>query len=257
MAGYGAISRQKEITDRLRAEGRVSVTGLAEALGVSVVTIRNDLEALEQQQLLLRLRGGAIALHPARAPRAPHPQASGLDAENQRIGEMGASLVRNGETVIIDAGSTALALARALPSILQDVTVVTPALDVALELESHVGVKVILTGGTVAKSQRSLVPPFATGLLRQINADIAFVGCSGVDAKRGFTAQSSEEAEVKHAIVAAAARVIFLADHAKLGHVATARIADLADAERLITDSGADAEGLRALEQGGLTVVTV
>lgn len=256
MAGYGAISRQKEITDRLRAEGRVSVIGLAEALGVSVVTIRNDLEALEQQQLLSRLRGGAIALHPPRTARAASAPASGLDEENQRIGAMAASLVHPGETVIIDAGATTLALARALPPSLQDVTVVTPALDVALELDAHPGIKVILTGGTLAKSQRTLIPPFATSLLRQINADVAFLTCAGVDAKRGFTTPSSEEAEVKQAIAAAASRTIMLADHTKLGHVATAKIIDLAEAERLITDTGADPDARHTLEQAGLTVVT-
>jgi len=252
MAGYGAISRQKEITDRLRAEGRVSVTGLAEALGVSVVTVRNDLEALEQQNLLQRLRGGAIALHPIRPPPAP---SHGLDDENQRIGAMAASLIRPGETVIIDAGATTLALARALPPSLADVTVVTPALDVAMELDAHPGIKVILTGGTLARSQRILVPPFATHVLRQINADTAFLTCAGIDARRGFTTQSSEEAEVKHAIAAAASRIIMLADHSKLGHVATAKIIDLTEAERLITDTGADGDALRTLEQAGLTVV--
>jgi DeoR family transcriptional regulator of aga operon len=138
---------------------------------------------------------------------------------------------------------------------LQDVTVVTTALDVALELESHAGIKVIVTGGTLTRPQRSLIPPFATLLLRQINADVAFLACSGVDAKKGFTTQSWEEAEVKQAIVAAASRVIVLADHAKLGHVATANIMELSQADRLITDTGADAESLRLLEQAGLTVV--
>jgi DeoR family transcriptional regulator of aga operon len=251
MTGYGAVSRQKEISDRLRTEGKVSVTGLAEALGVSVVTIRNDLDALEQQQLLRRLRGGAIAVRPARFQRSLHPLNNAFEEEKQRIGDMAASLVRDGETIIIDAGSTTLAL----PPALQDVAVVTPALDVALELEAHMGVKVIITGGTVARPQRCMVPPFATNLLRQINADVAFVACSGVDAKKGFTTQSWEEAEVKHAIVAASSRVIFLADHGKIGHVATAKIMDLGEAELLITDTGADAASLRLLEQAGLNVI--
>jgi DeoR family transcriptional regulator of aga operon len=100
-----------------------------------------------------------------------------------------------------------------------------------------------------------MVPPFATNLLRQINADVAFVACSGVDAKKGFTTQSWEEAEVKHAILAASSRVIFLADHGKIGHVATAKIMDLGEAELLITDTGADAASLRLLEQAGLNVI--
>jgi DeoR family transcriptional regulator of aga operon len=255
MTAFGAVSRQKEITSRLRSEGKVSVTALADTLGVSVVTIRNDLDELERQQVLRRLRGGAIAVRPARFQRSLHPLHAAFEAEKQRIGEMAASLVRDGQTVIIDAGTTTLALARALPKALQDVAVVTTALDVALELEGHLGVKVVITGGTVAKPQRCLIPPFATTLLRQINADMAFVACSGVDAEKGFTTQSWEEAEVKHAIVAASSRVVVLADHGKIGHVATAKIIDLAGAELLVTDSGASGAAVRTLEQAGLNVI--
>jgi DeoR/GlpR family transcriptional regulator of sugar metabolism len=256
MAAFGAMSRQKEITHLLRAEGKVSVSALADTLGVSVVTIRNDLDELERQQVLRRLRGGAIAIRPARFQRSLHPLHTAFEPEKQRIGELAASLVRDGQTIIIDAGSTTLALARALPKALQDVAVVTSALDVALELEGHQGVRVVITGGTVAKPQRCLIPPFATTLLRQINADLAFIACSGVDVQKGFTTQSWDEAEVKHAMVAAASRVVVLADHGKIGHVATAKIIDLSAAEVLVTDSGADGPSLRALEQAGLTVIT-
>lgn len=256
MTAYGAVSRQKEIADLLRIEGKVTVTALADTLGVSVVTIRNDLDALERQQVLRRLRGGAIAVRPARFQRSLHPLNHAFEAEKQRIGELAASLVRDGETIIIDAGSTTLALARALSVSLHDVAVVTPALDVALELERHMGIKVVVTGGTVSKPQRCLISPFATTLLRQINADVAFVACSGIDAQKGFTTQSWEEAEVKHAIVASSSRVIFLADHGKIGHVATAKIMDISEAELLITDSGANGAALRLLEQAGLNVIT-
>ena len=255
MTAFGAVSRQKEIIDRLRIEGKVTVASLSDALGVSVVTIRNDLDALERQQVLRRLRGGAIAIRPARFQRSLHPLHNAFEEEKRRIGEMAASLVRDGETIIIDAGSTTLALARALPATLQDVAVVTPALDVALELETHMGVKVIVTGGTVAKPQRCLISPFATTLLRQINADVAFVACSGVDAEKGFTTQSWEEAEVKHAIVAASSRIVFVADHGKIGHVATAKIMNVQDAELLVTDTGAATPALRPLEQAGLNII--
>ena len=256
MTAFGAVSRQKEIANLLRTEGKVTVTSLSAALGVSVVTIRNDLDALERQQVLRRLRGGAIAVRPARFQRSLHPLNNAFEPEKQRIGELAASLVRDGETIIIDSGSTTLALARALPHSLQDVAVVTNALDVALELETHMGVKVVVTGGTVSKPQRCLISPFATTLMRQINADVAFVACSGVDAQKGFTTQSWEEAEVKHAMVASSSRVVFLADHGKIGHVATAKIMELSEAELLVTDVGASGAALRLLEQAGLNVIT-
>jgi DeoR family transcriptional regulator of aga operon len=256
MTGYGAVSRQKEISDLLRTQGKVSVTQLAETLGVSVVTIRNDLEALEQQQVLRRLRGGAVSIQPPRPQRAAETASGGHEEERQRIGAAAAGMVHNGETVIIDAGNVALAMARALPHTLHDVAVVTNSLDVALELEGHHGVRVVVTGGTLAKPHRHMISPFGTTLLRQINADLAFIACAGVDAKKGFTTPGGEEAEIKQAIAAAAARVVFLADHAAIGHVAAARILDIGEAEALVTDNGASAPAVRALEQAGLKVIT-
>jgi DeoR family transcriptional regulator of aga operon len=256
MTGFGAVSRQRDIVDRLRAEGKVTVAGLADALGVSVVTIRSDLDALERQQVLRRLRGGAIAVRPARFHRAMFPIVNSFEDEKRRIGELAASLVRDGETIIIDSGTTTLALAMALPKTLQDVAMVTPALVIALELESHAGVQVVVTGGTLSKPHHSLISPYGTLLLRQINADVAFISCSGIDAAKGFTMRSWEEVEVTHAIIAASSRVVVVADHGKIGHVGTAKIMSLDEADLLVTDSGASAASIRTLEQAGLTVIT-
>ena len=256
MTGYGAASRQREIVEMLRADGKVTVSSLADLLKVSVVTIRTDLDALERQQVLRRLRGGAIAVRPARFHRAMNPLSDSFEEEKQRIGELAASFVRDGETIIIDSGTTTLALARALPKTLQDVAVVTPALAVALELEAHPGVQVVVTGGTLSKVHQSLISPYGTLLLRQVNADVAFISCSGIDVAKGFTMRSWEEVEVTQAIIAASSRVVVVADHGKLGHVATAKIMSLDEADLLATDSGAPAASIRMLEQAGLTVVT-
>ena len=228
---------------------------LASELNVSEVTIRNDLEALERQGVLRRMRGGAVMVRTARFERPPHLAAESFTDEKARIAALAASLIRDGETVIIDAGSTMVALARALPRTLNDVAVVTNALDVALELENHPGVKVAVTGGTVRGQQRSLVAPFATYLLAQINADVAFVSCAGFDPEKGFTQSNWEEAEVKHAMLAAAGRVVVLADHGKFGHVGTARIAPLNRADILVSDTGLNVEAMRALETRGVRLL--
>ena len=256
MTGFGAANRQREIVEMLRAEGKVTVSGLAAALDVSVVTVRSDLDTLERQQVLRRLRGGAIAVRPARFHRAMNPLSDAFEAEKQRIGELAASYVRNGETIIIDSGTTTLALARALPKTLQDVAVVTPSLPVALELEAHPGVQVVVTGGRLSKVHQSLISPYGTLLLHQINADVAFISCSGIDVAKGFTMRSWEEVEVTQSIIAAASRVVVVADHGKLGHVGTAKTMSIEDADLLVTDSGAPAASIRALQQSGLTVVT-
>jgi DeoR/GlpR family transcriptional regulator of sugar metabolism len=252
--------RHERILEMLSASGVVEVTTLAEALSVSAVTIRADLDALEKRRLIRRIRGGAMALRPARFERPVDLPSQTFSAEKEAIADLAASLVRDGETVILDAGTTTLALAQALPRGLTDVVVVTNALDIAIALQGHPGVTVIVTGGRLKRggrnaASRSLISPFGTHLLREINADVAFLCCAGVDPARGFTNGNWDEAEIKQAMIAAALRVIVVADHGKIGHVGSARIAPLDQIDLLVTDSGAPAADIQALEAAGLRVV--
>ena len=119
---------------------------------------------------------------------------------------------------------------------------------------------VIVTGGRLKKpgrnaNSRSLISPFGTHLLGEINADAAFLCCAGVHAARGFTNGNWDEAEIKQAMIASAIRVVVVADHGKIGHVGTARIAPLDGVDLLITDSGASAADIQALETAGLKVL--
>jgi DeoR/GlpR family transcriptional regulator of sugar metabolism len=251
--------RHERILDMLKVRGVVEVTTLAEALGVSAVTIRADLDALEKRRLIRRIRGGAMALRPARFERPADLPSQTFSAEKEAIADLAASLVRDGETIILDAGTTTLALAQALPKELTDVVIVTNGLDIAIALEGHPGVNVIVTGGRLRRGgrnarARSLISPFGTQLLREINADAAFLCCAGIDAARGFTNGNWEEAEIKQAMIAAALRVIVVADHGKIGHVGSARIAPLDQVDLLVTDSGAPAADIQALEAAGLRV---
>jgi DeoR family transcriptional regulator of aga operon len=254
MSSLKAIARHRHIVDVLQAHGRASVAALCADLAVSSVTIRADLFYLEKAQVLRRIRGGAIAVHPSRYERPLDLNASLRRAEKEAIADLAAGMIRDGETIIIDTGSTMVALAKAMPRHLTDVAVLTNALDVAIELSLHPGMTVILTGGTVRPRVNSLVSPFGTLLLNEINADVAFVSCTGVESEKGFTNSNWQEAEIKKAMIKAASRIIVLADHSKLKHVATARIAALDEADLLITDSGASADTIRELRAGGLQV---
>jgi DeoR family transcriptional regulator of aga operon len=250
------MGRHGRILEMLEADGKVSVMHLADTLRVSVVTIRNDLELLERQQVLRRIRGGALAVRAARFERPFHLAGQAFTEQKERIAKAASALVRDGETIMIDAGSTALAFARALSKSLNDVAVVTNALDVAIALADHPGIRVVVTGGTLRGMQRSLIAPFSTSIISQLNADTAYVSCTGIDAGKGFTTGSWEEAEVVKAMIAAASRCIFLADHSKIGHVGSARVADLKNADLLVTDSDAPLESLRLFEAEGLRVLT-
>lgn len=259
-SGLLLMPRHERILEILHRERVVEVVRLSESLGVSAVTIRTDLDALERRHLLRRIRGGAMEVRPARFERPLDLPGQSFAVEKERIGAMAARMVRNGETIVLDAGTTALAMALALPDDLRDIVVVTSSLDIAIALDSHDGMTVLVTGGKMKKTGRnrrshSLIPPFGTLLLQQINADCAYLCCAGVDAERGFTNAHFEEVETKRAMMAAARRVVMLGDHGKIGHVAGARIAGLSEVTALITDTDATLGEVQALESAGLQVL--
>jgi DeoR family transcriptional regulator of aga operon len=254
MPSLEATLRHLEIVDQLKNDGQVQVARLADRFGVSAVTIRTDLEYLEGQGLLRRTRGGAI---PAEIKRfeLPLEESRQVSArEKERIGNYAAGLVQDGETIILDVGGTTTQLAKALSPSLRNVVVITNALNIALLLEQHPGVSVVVTGGTLRPLQHSLVNPYATLLLKEFNADKAFLGCNGVHPDKGFTNTNLQEAEIKRAMLEAASETYVLADHTKLMKVATARIAPLSAVNGLITDHQAVAADIELLQTSGLNI---
>jgi DeoR family transcriptional regulator of aga operon len=255
MPSLKASERHQRILETLQSQGRVEVEELATLLGVSSVTVRTDLHFLEREQIVRRVRGGAIATKSSRYERPIDLTASLQSSEKDRIGARAAEMILDGATIIMDTGTTIAALVQHFPKHITDVAVVTNALNVASDLSLHSGVTVIVTGGTLKPRINSMVSPFGTLVLKEINADIAFMSCSGVDPIKGFTNGNWPEAEIKQQMIRAARRTVFLADHSKLKHVATARIADLTEADLLITDSGASPDILREIKAAGLEVL--
>jgi DeoR/GlpR family transcriptional regulator of sugar metabolism len=254
MPSLKATERHQRIIEQLGTSGRIDIAELSEMLGVSTVTVRTDLLYLERNQVLRRIRGGAISVRASRYERPVDLNASLRTGEKRAIAALAADMIRNGETIIMDTGSTVAALAGLVPRTLSDIAIVTNSLLVTAELGDHPGATIIVTGGTLRPKVNSLVSPFGELVLREINADIAFMSCAGVDAEKGFTNSNWQEAEIKKSMIRAASRVIFLADHSKLKHVATARIAALSKADLLITDSGASAETLKEIRAAGVEV---
>jgi DeoR family fructose operon transcriptional repressor len=254
---FRAALRHESICTTLEASGRVSIPDLAERLGVTAVTIREDLKHLEGKGFLTRVRGGAVVTPGQERESAIELTSMTNREEKHGIAAYAASLVKNGHTVIIDVGSTTTELAKALSPDLRDVIVITNGLNIAMSLESAPGISVIVTGGTLRPLQHSLVAPMGTLLLDRLKADIAFIGCNGVDVERGFTNANIAEAEIKQAMLKAAGYSVFLADHDKIGKVASAFVAEVHRADLLITDSRANAEILEALKENGLETVVV
>jgi DeoR family transcriptional regulator of aga operon len=251
-----AALRHDTIRRAIEVDGRVSIADLKDRLGVTEVTIREDLKYLESVKVLKRIRGGAVVTRNGSIEMPLEQTSTTNRAEKMAIGAYAASLVKNGQTVIIDVGSTTTALAQALSPELVRVVVITNGLNIALGLESLPGISVIVTGGTLRPLQHSLVAPMGTILLEKLKADVAYLGCNGVDPARGFTNANIAEAEIKQALVRSAEKVIFLADHEKICAVASAYVGDISCADLLITDTGADPSMLDALRAEGLEIVT-
>lgn len=232
----------------IAARGFVRVADASLELGVSEVTVRADLSALEAAGAVVRVHGGAM---PA-MPTEPRLESSlGRDAAAKAsIGRAAARLVAPGQAIYVDAGSTAMALAEALVRRhdLHDLVVVTPGLTIALALEPAVPrFTVIVTGGTLRPLQHSLVNPFAVPMLDALNLDVAFIGCNGVHPDAGVTNVNLPEAEIKSRVMTRSRRSVVLADAAKLGRVELATIAPLGAFDALVTDGDFTAAGLEVL----------
>lgn len=225
--------------------GFVRVGEASLELGVSEVTVRSDLAALEAAGLITRVHGGAMP-----TTLSEPSLESSLDrqaAAKTAIGRAAAALVTSGQAVYVDAGSTAMALARALVARreLHDLTVVTPGLTIALALEAALPrFSVVVTGGTLRPLQHSLVNPFAAPMLAALNLDLAFIGCNGIHPDAGVTNLNLPEAEIKTLAMRRSARSIVLADATKLGRIELARIAALDDFDALVTDGEFPVDGL-------------
>lgn len=256
--------RRRELALALVAErGFVRVAELSRAFGVTTVTARADLDSLERQGVIRRVHGGAVPLSSPLAAERPEREPSfeeALEASvepKRRIGEHAASLVRSGQSIILDVGTTTLQIARALRARtdLEDLVVFTNGLSIALELEAEIPrFTVVVTGGTLRPKQHSLVHPLAGSMLDEVHVDLAFIGCNGVDPVHGVTNANLPEASVKALMMRAAARSIVVADGAKLGEVHLGRIAAIDAFDGLVTDAAAPTPIVAELVDAGLAV---
>jgi DeoR family transcriptional regulator of aga operon len=249
--------RQERIAVLVQDCGFARVADLATRFQVSTVTIRGDLQVLERRGKLRRIRGGAVPAGVEPNEQPFEASALTLASEKARIGACAAKMVASGETVIVDVGTTTTAVARALlaRTDLQDVTVFTAALNIALELEpAYPRITVVVTGGTLRPLQHSLVNPLATVLLNGLRASVCFIGCNGVDVQGGITNINLPEAEVKRAMLLAARRRVVVADGSKLGEVELAKVCDIQEAGLIVTDPTADPAIVSEIEGAGCAV---
>ncbi|MGW5196636.1 DeoR/GlpR family DNA-binding transcription regulator [Streptomyces spiralis] len=249
-----APERQQEILRLARDGGRVDVVSLAEELQVTAETIRRDLKALDRAGLLRRVHGGAIPVGRLDfEPDLTERESTAADEKDRIVKAALAELPTEG-TLILDAGTTVARLAAVLP-LEAELTVVTHSLPIAARLADHPGLQLHLVGGRVRHRTRAAVDAWALRAYREIRADVLFVAANGYSAEHGLTTPDLAEAAVKRAAIAAARRVVLLADSTKHGQEHFARFGDLSDVDLLITDSGLSPEDAAVIERGGTEVV--
>jgi DeoR family fructose operon transcriptional repressor len=241
------VERQKAILDFLVREGFASVAELCQMFSVSEMTIRRDLSELEKQGLLQRTYGGAIATEQTFFEIAFKVKMSRLVEEKERIGQAAAEMVQDGDSVLLDSGSTTTQVAKHLRD--KRITVVTNALNIASELLDCPNIEVLVAGGILRKNALCLVGPQADAFFKGVWADKLFLGVEGVDVKGGFTVPDIIGANTKRVMASSAKQTIVVADHGKLGRNTLGTIISLSEADLLITDSGAAEEVVEQLSQ--------
>lgn len=254
--------RWNSLLELMSGDGQLSVADAANALGVSMATIRRDMDDLAKQQLVTRTRGGAIAGNvsydlPLRYKTARHA------AEKQRIGRAAAGLIQPGSTVALNGGTTTSEVARALatrPELQQGdpaVTVVTNALNIANELAVRQQVKIVLTGGVARGQSYELIGPLATLILAELTIDWAILGVDALDARAGATAHHEGEASINRLMASRAEHVMIVSDSSKLGKRAFARVCAADEIDTIVTDNLATEGSLSGFSERGINVVVV
>ena len=233
-----ARERQERIVRTVDADGRARVADLAARFGVSAVTIRKDLDVLEAEHRLVRTHGGAIAVDRSR-PELSFEIRERLQAdEKARIGAAAAALVNDGETIVMDASTTALSVARQLKTRggWSHLTIITNGLRLASELAGHPGISVLMLGGRVRWEAMSVVGQLGDDLFRRVNVQRAFLGAAGFRMESGLADATEEEAQIKQSMVAAAREVIAIVDHTKWEHAAFATFCPTAQITIVFSD---------------------
>src|SRR3954454_14686785 len=245
--------RLDSILSRLSEDGSVGVTVLARELGVSVATIRRDLERLEAQRLLSRTHGGAVA-HGVLYELPLRYRAGRHEAEKHRIAEVAAGRPGVARVVGLTGGTTPTEVPGRIAG--RPLTVVTNALNIAAELAVRPNLKLLVTGGVARPESYELVGPLADSTLDELNIDVVFVGVDGASAA-GMTTHHEVEAHTNRRMIERAHRVVVVCDASKIGRSALAVICHPRRVDELITDGSADGTPLEDLRAAGVDVITV
>jgi len=248
-----AHQRRLEILRLLRRENSVAVSHLARRFGVSEMTVRRDLSALEREGRVIRTYGGGVSTETVAFEFSFAEKMQRNTAAKERIGRTAAGLVRPGETVLLDTGTTTLQVARFLPDS-PDITVVTTSLPIVSAL-FHKRVRVTLPGGDVRRRTPDIYGPLTESNLEDIHVDRAFLGADGLDVEAGLSTTDMSIARISRLMLQAARQAVVVLDSSKIGRICFARYAALSEIDLLVTDEGLSRKDRRAVERAGVKVM--
>jgi DeoR family transcriptional regulator of aga operon len=251
--------RRRLIVDLVEQQGRATVEELATRFGTSAVTIRADLDALARNSAIARSHGGALPMAAAATHDTPlNIKETRWHAQKLRIGEAAAKMIRDGETIILDSGSTTVEIARQIRHMkFESLTVITNALNIAMELSGLPQIRVMMLGGLLRQTSYSLVGPDAEQALAKLSADRLFLGVDGLDPNVGVTTPDPLEAALNALMIRVSRQTIAVLDASKLGQRSLSVITPVKNLDMVISDNSAPAETVEALRAAGVQVVLV
>jgi DeoR family transcriptional regulator, aga operon transcriptional repressor len=256
MSQLTLTERHQLIIDKLKKEGSVKVIDLCQEMNVSSVTIRKDLKLLEDKELLFRTHGGGTISNPYTVDRPVNEKERIRSGEKLSIGETASRLIEPNDCILIASGTTVLSLAKHIQP-LGSLTVITAALNVAMELVNHPGIEVIQLPGLIRKTSSSATGIYAEKMLEDFSCSKLFLGVDGIDLEFGLTTTNMMEAQLNKKMIAASQKTIVLADSSKFGKRGFGRICGLEDIEQVITDSNISEHMVETLKGMGIEVTVV
>src|ERR1700733_7175772 len=254
--GMMAEERRTQILQIIRSAGRVRVNGLATRFNTSAVTIRSDLNELHQRGLVLRSHGGAVLPETILRESPVHERLKTHSDEKRRIGAMAATLIDNGDTIILDSGTTTLEIARQIKK-KPGLQVITNGVNIAAELLDARDVQVFIVGGTVRGESASISGHFAEQMFEQFSADKLFLSGAGCDLNFGVSGANLEETMVNRAMIRIAREIILVADSSKFSKRSMSRIAPFSQVDTVISNTSLDEEVQEKLRAMGCNLILV
>jgi DeoR family transcriptional regulator, fructose operon transcriptional repressor len=245
--------RQIRISELLKNKSSIKVNELSNIFNVSESTIRRDLQEMEEKGLLTRTHGGAVSAEKTNFELSFKEKADKRYAEKLNIGKIAAAMIEDGDTIILDSGTTTLQVARYIKA--KNITVITNSIDIASELSTRSDIELIVTGGVLRITTRAMVGQITEGALKNFRVDKAFIGSNGISMEEGITTPNIMEAHSKKEMIKAASKVIIVADSSKFNQVSLAVICPVKAVNLIITSSNLNEEVIKEYKEAGVEII--